>query len=301
MHTQAFRILAALIALIGTPLLATAQTATAPSTPTVGTFSSVTSKLSNQFADFAGSPENSTALVNGLRTGTSITLTSPTTAPGGTTPLTTTFTPPTKPMGYGNVKIAMSLAQTSLAQQGITNPTPEQLQGALMGTSTTVNGVTTQTQGVLQMRADGMGWGQIANSMGYKLGAVMSGRALTPANTTGVTTSASHGKPATTAGKSNAGGSRITTASGNTGAGHSKGIVTGASGASGSSAATAGRGNAGSHGSKGIVTAAGVGSGGGAVNAMGHGAGGRSGIVTASSGAGSKAGGASAGKGNGKH
>jgi hypothetical protein len=34
---------------------------------------------------------------------------------------------------------------------------------------------TTELQGVLQMRAEGMGWGQIANAMGTKLGHVMSG------------------------------------------------------------------------------------------------------------------------------
>jgi hypothetical protein len=62
-------------------------------------------------------------------------------------------------MGYGNVNIALSLAEASLKQQGITNPTPEQLQGALMG--------------VLRQRANGKGWGQIANSMGFKLGEVV--------------------------------------------------------------------------------------------------------------------------------
>ena len=55
--------------------------------------------------------------------------------------------------------IALSLAEASLKQQGITNPTSEQLQGALMG--------------VLKQRADGKGWGQIANSMGFKLGEVV--------------------------------------------------------------------------------------------------------------------------------
>jgi hypothetical protein len=62
-------------------------------------------------------------------------------------------------MGFGNVNIALSLAEASLKQQGITNPTSEQLQGALMS--------------VLQQRADGKGWGQIANSMGFKLGEVV--------------------------------------------------------------------------------------------------------------------------------
>ena len=44
----------------------------------------------------------------------------------------------------------------ALQKQGITNPTPEQLRNSLIG--------------VLGQRADGKGWGQIANSMGFRLG-----------------------------------------------------------------------------------------------------------------------------------
>ncbi|MGH8735385.1 MAG: hypothetical protein ACREVB_17000, partial [Burkholderiales bacterium] len=74
----------------------------------------------------------------------------------GTT--TQTFTPPTGTMGYGNVDNALALAQASLAQRGITQPTPAQLQASVMD--------------VLKMRADGQGWGQIAQSYGVKLGDV---------------------------------------------------------------------------------------------------------------------------------
>jgi len=72
---------------------------------------------------------------------------------------TTSFTPPTGKMGNGNVNIALALADASLKQQGITNPTPDQLKTTLSG--------------ILQQRADGKGWGQIANAMGFKLGDVM--------------------------------------------------------------------------------------------------------------------------------
>lgn len=286
MNKHKLSALAAIITLLGTPLLAAAQTST---TPTVGTSSTVTSKLVGQFSSFTGSTENANALVNGLRTGSSITLTSPATAPAGTTgggvtslPTSTTFTSPTKPMGYGNVKIAMSLAQADLASQGITNPTPQQLQGSLMGTNSTSNGVTTQTQGILQMRADGMGWGKIANTMGFKLGAVMSGRAI-PANAnSGMAASTAHGKPVTTG------------TSGASGSSHGKGIVTAASGTGNAS-----HGNSYNRGSKGIVTGAGVNNGGNATNAMGHG-GGRSSIVTGASGASGNSGGAGKGQGHGK-
>jgi hypothetical protein len=44
-----------------------------------------------------------------------------------------------------------------------------------MGGSITANGTTVQYPGILQQRADGLGWGQIAHSMGTKLGPVISG------------------------------------------------------------------------------------------------------------------------------
>src|SRR5437773_4854712 len=107
--------------------------------------------LIQKYAPLAGSEDNAKSLVTGLRDGTAVKLSSGSAS--------TSFTSPTGKMGYGNVNIALSLAEASLKQQGITNPTSEQLQGALMG--------------VLQQRADGKGWGQIANSMGFKLGEVV--------------------------------------------------------------------------------------------------------------------------------
>jgi hypothetical protein len=251
MKTQNLLALAATLALFGGAGYATAQTAGTTSTrssttatPTPATSSTVSKKLTDSFSSFAGSQENSASLVNGLRTGNSVTLT-------GTNTDTTSFTPPTKPMGYGNIRIALSLARTQLASRGITNPTPQELQGALLGSTTMANGTTTQTQGILQMCADGMGWGKIASTMGFKLGTVMSGK--TPANVQTTQTTAAGGATTTTAGRSTR-------------------IVTGASGAS-----------AGSHGSKGIVTASGASAGGnsGAMNGgMAHNAAGHGGVVT---------------------
>jgi hypothetical protein len=109
------------------------------------------SRLVERYETLAGSDANAKSLVTGLRDGTQVTL-----SDGKTT---ATFTPPTGKMGNGNVNIALALAQESLKQQGITNPTPDQLKTALSG--------------VLQQRADGKGWGQIANSMGVKLGDVV--------------------------------------------------------------------------------------------------------------------------------
>lgn len=128
----------------------------------------VSDKISGDFSSFAGSQENAQALVSGLRNGGEIKLTSAT-APSES------FTPPTGKMGYGNVFISLSVAKQSLAMQGIAQPTPEQLRTAMLGGQiVTSTGKTVQMQGVLAMRADGMGWGQIANNMGFKLGQAVS-------------------------------------------------------------------------------------------------------------------------------
>lgn len=106
--------------------------------------------LVQRYTDLAGSEKNARALVTGLRDSSPVKLSTDKTA--------TTFDPPTQKLGYGNIDNALSLTEASLKQQGITNPTPEQLKTSLMG--------------VLQMRADGKGWGEIANSLGFKLGEV---------------------------------------------------------------------------------------------------------------------------------
>jgi len=107
-------------------------------------------QLIERYTGFAGSTENATSLVTGLRDGKEVTLTN-----GGATE---TFTPPTAKMGYGNVDNALALAQASLKDQGITEPTPAQLEAALTD--------------ILKLRADGMGWGVIAQELGFKLGEV---------------------------------------------------------------------------------------------------------------------------------
>ena len=108
-------------------------------------------QLISRYTGLAGSRDNASALVNGLRDGRAVTL-----SPG--TPAERTFKLPTGKMGYGSVDNALALAEASLAKRGTTNPTPLQLEGAVMD--------------VLTMRSSGQGWGQIAQSMGIKLGDV---------------------------------------------------------------------------------------------------------------------------------
>jgi len=171
---------AVMVGLSASPLLAqTASTDDSASgqttTTTTTTDGQAATRLSGSFATFAGSTTNAQALVDGLRNGTPVTLDEATTNPDGTTSTSQiTFQPATGQLGYGNVKIALSLAEASLAQAGITDPTAEELAAALNGgTLTLADGTTVDLQGVLAARAAGEGWGQIANAMGFKLGDVM--------------------------------------------------------------------------------------------------------------------------------
>ena len=107
-------------------------------------------QLIERYTSLAGSKENAASLVTGLRDGKEVTL------KRGTT--TETFTPTTGKMGYGNVDNALALAETSLQQKKISNPSPAQLEASVTE--------------VLKMRADGMGWGQIAKRYDTTMGAV---------------------------------------------------------------------------------------------------------------------------------
>lgn len=173
------------------PVAAESAHETEPGLATSGGEAKVTSRIADTFADFAGSQANAASLVNGLRTGGEITLTGGTgtgtntsadsggrvaASKGGTAPATATFAPPTGTMGYGGVYASLALAQAQLASYGIDNPTPQQIAAALNGgTVTSGTGESVALEGILQMRADGMGWGEIARAQGTKLGSVVSG------------------------------------------------------------------------------------------------------------------------------
>lgn len=109
--------------------------------------------LVEKYTPLAGSEANARTMVSGLRDGREFTLDG------------TTFKTPTRKLGTGEVNIALSLAEAKLRQQGITQPTSAQLNAALIGDS--------GHPGILALRADGKGWGQIAQSMGINVGDVM--------------------------------------------------------------------------------------------------------------------------------
>lgn len=135
----------------------------------------VQGKLEQEFQAFLG--QDSKAVVTGLRTGQTIALAETIPVPDQPPTIRTVrINPPTGKMGYGNVFISLSLAKQQLNQAGIARPTPSQLQAALLGGSVTnAQGATTNLQGVLTLRGQGMGWGQIAQVYGTKLGAVVGG------------------------------------------------------------------------------------------------------------------------------
>lgn len=166
-HLLAFSVLSAAIG-----LGMAGQTAMAADVPSTATTTQESTRLATSYTDLAGSMGNAQALVSGLRSGTAIVLVTPATA---TSPaVQTSFTPATGKLGFGNVNIALSLAQAELTKAGITQPTAAQLQAALNGGAVTTTTGTVQFPGVLALRAEGQGWGQIAKTLGFKLGDVVS-------------------------------------------------------------------------------------------------------------------------------
>ena len=222
---------------------------------TTSTSSTATMNVSKEYSHFLDKV-NSQQVVNDLRNGQWTTTTT-----DATTKVTTTSTEalPTGKMGYGNVRISLALAQESLRQQGIMQPTSQELHTALVGGEMVPGDTNSTTSGILQMRADGMGWGQIAQKYNVKLGQLMSGKQ--PASTT--TTSTTSKGMASANGKSSA----ISTGKGNGktfsgGESQESGIVSASGSGVGNSSSSV------SHGSRGIVSGSG--------RSVGH----TSGIVT---------------------
>ena len=247
-----FSIAVSLLIVAAAPPLNFAQTTSASSTPATN--------ISNDYSYFLKNV-NSQQVVNDLRNGQ---WTTTVTDPNTNVTTTTTEALPTGKMGFGNVKISLALTQESLRQQGILQPTTEQLHTALVGGQMVPGDPTTTTNGILQMRADGMGWGQIAQKYDVKLGQLMSGKQPASTTTTSTTGTSTTGKGITTAnGKS----STTVTGKGNGKAfsgseSQESGIVSASGRTSGTSSGSV------SHGGRGIVSGSG--------RSMGH----TSGIVT---------------------
>ncbi|HET7359935.1 MAG TPA: hypothetical protein VFJ04_07290 [Rhodanobacteraceae bacterium] len=157
-------------------LAAFAMPALADGTPSAQDSSQTSAQLTTHYTQFAGSEANAQALVTGLQDGTPITLEDAVTNADGTVTTTpVTFQPTTGKLGTGEVNVALALASDELTKSGIADPTAAQIEAALNGGSITLaDGSAADLSGVLAMRAAGQGWGQIANTLGFKLGDVVS-------------------------------------------------------------------------------------------------------------------------------
>ncbi|HEU4343457.1 MAG TPA: hypothetical protein VFU31_18060 [Candidatus Binatia bacterium] len=226
----------------------------------------VVGKISSDFSHFLQKVDGP-SVVSGLRNG-QWTYSTPSSTPTGA-PTTTTLALPTGKTGYGNTYISLALAKQQLSQYGITQPTQSELQAALVGGQITKSdGTTVELKGILTMRSQGMGWGEIAKQTGAKsLGSIVS--EMKKANQ-GMTTGSASSK-----------GNGTVNASGKQARSAETGVVSGSGKAHGNS----GQGVSGKNSSgAGIVSASGKSTGNG--NAYGHG----KGIVTGSGQAGASSG-----------
>jgi hypothetical protein len=142
-------------------------------------------QLITHYTVFAGSQANATSLVRGLHNHATVVLTrvvtTTTTTPGTTCPppvsrfdppctpgqpqtvtvtqtQTESFDPPTRPMKYKQVAIALAFLELLFKEQSISTPTPAQIKAGLVGDT-----------GILTMRAKKMSWEHIARALGFKL------------------------------------------------------------------------------------------------------------------------------------
>jgi hypothetical protein len=135
-----YRMLAASLA----ASLAAASSAMAATAP-----ASDTSRIASQYSSWAGSRANAEALVTGLRNGSAVTIVTT----GADRSMSLAGFSPASPMSYDNVNSALLNAQRSLARAGITKPTAEQIQAALIGGEVELpNGRTQALRGTVAVR-----------------------------------------------------------------------------------------------------------------------------------------------------
>jgi len=140
----------------------------------IGRSGNVETRLASEFSELLGGEEAAAEVVAGLRTGQAFNLgTDSADTPPPVTGVDGSVQPPaalpTGSMGYGNVRITLKLAEARLAQMGITEPTGEQLSAILLGGE--IGGV--PVEGILNERAAGAGWGEIAQRYDMKVGQLM--------------------------------------------------------------------------------------------------------------------------------
>jgi len=120
-------------------------------------------KIASGFAAFAGGEDNAVALVYSLREGAAVQLVYPG-ADKQDLPRVLAIEPPTGPMEWHDVRMALMLGRDALMAVGVLRPGAAQLHAALLGGDAMVpGGRVVSFRGVLRMRADGLNWGRIAS------------------------------------------------------------------------------------------------------------------------------------------
>jgi hypothetical protein len=214
MNTQHKLLCAALTAALFSAAPVFSQDSGTTGTETTESSSVPKDRLVDRYSEAAGSDAAAADLVTSLRDGDDLTVTTTTTTtttnPDGTTTTTTSTSDvvienPNGPMGWGEVDKALGIAE-KLVDDGKF----ENLEDALAGSPDITNPdgtVIEGSSGILQLRADGMGWGQIAKEYDFKLGSVVgNGKASRDTEVDGeVTTTTTRTQ---TAGKVSAGSER---------------------------------------------------------------------------------------------
>lgn len=140
----------------------------------------VVDRAATQFATVTCTEDNARKLIEALHSGNEVTLTSDQGE-------SVSFKPTTQ-LGYGEAYLAMSLAVETLRQNGITGcATPAQWRSVLIGgplsgststaavsSSSASASSTSSFPGILVLRQQGQGWGQIAQTTNVQLGTVVS-------------------------------------------------------------------------------------------------------------------------------
>ena len=133
----------ALAASLAASLAVAANAMAAPAPATEAT------RLSSQYAEWAGGRSNADSLVAGLRNGAPVTIVTN----GSDRAVSLAGFTPSAPMSYGNVASALASAQRSLSRLGIPKPNAEQIQAALIGGEiTTPKGSTVAVKGSVAAR-----------------------------------------------------------------------------------------------------------------------------------------------------
>jgi hypothetical protein len=135
-----YRMLAASLA-ASLAVASSAMAATAPANDTA--------RIASQYSSWAGGRANAEALVTNLHNGSPITLVTS----GADRSMSLAGFSPAGPMSYDNVNTALQNAQRALTRMGITKPTAEQIQAALIGGEVELpNGRTQALRGTVAVR-----------------------------------------------------------------------------------------------------------------------------------------------------